>query len=84
MTYDFMQKRGLTNLLWAYSPGSEPKNQDEYFERYPGDDIVDVLGFDTYIGKTLKGTRRIFGSAFAGITTEAYVRLNMLLVFGKR
>ena len=48
MTYDFMQARGLTNLLWAYSPGTEPTTQEEYFERYPGDDIVDVLGFDTY------------------------------------
>ena len=59
MTYDFMQQRGLTNLLWAYSPGAEPRSQADYFERYPGrftmlhikDDIVDVLGFDTYQGR---------------------------------
>jgi len=50
MTYDFMQERGLNNLLWAYSPGSEPTSQETYFERYPGDDIVDVIGFDTYQG----------------------------------
>lgn len=50
MTYDFMQNRGLDNLLWAYSPGAEPTTPDEYFERYPGDDIMDVLGFDTYQG----------------------------------
>ena len=50
MTYDFMQSRGLDNLLWAYGPGAEPHTLDQYFERYPGDDIVDVLGFDTYQG----------------------------------
>ena len=55
MTYDFMQERGLTNLLWAYSPGAEPTTQAEYFERYPGDDIIDVLGFDTYQGKSREG-----------------------------
>lgn len=51
MTYDFMQQRGLTNLLWAYSPGAEPRTQEQYFERYPGDDIIDVVGFDTYQGR---------------------------------
>lgn len=55
MTYDYMQNRGLDNLLWAYSPGAEPTTLDEYFERYPGDDIVDVLGFDTYQGGNRDG-----------------------------
>lgn len=50
MTYDYMQSRGLDNLLWAYSPGAEPTTPETYLERYPGDDIVDVLGFDTYQG----------------------------------
>ncbi|MBP5322336.1 MAG: beta-mannosidase [Bacteroidaceae bacterium] len=59
MTFDFMQKRGLTNLLWAYSPGSEPKNQEEFFERYPGDDIMDVLGFDTYQSNSREGYLRV-------------------------
>lgn len=48
MTYDHLQAKGIRHLLYAYSPGSEPNNTAEYLERYPGDDIVDVIGFDTY------------------------------------
>jgi beta-glucosidase len=40
-------KRNVHNLLYAFSP-SETKNQDEYLERYPGDEYVDILGFDCY------------------------------------
>lgn len=48
MTYDRMQEKGATQLLYAYSPGSEPKDTVDYLERYPGDDIVDLIGVDTY------------------------------------
>lgn len=48
MTYEFMQEKGLNHLLYAYSPGAEPNNTAEYLERYPGDDIIDLIGFDTY------------------------------------
>lgn len=48
MTYNFMQQRGVKNLLYAYSSGTEPNNTAEYLERYPGDDIIDLIGFDTY------------------------------------
>jgi mannan endo-1,4-beta-mannosidase len=40
-------ERGVRNLLYAYSTdvfGS----RDEYLARYPGDEYVDVLGFDDY------------------------------------
>lgn len=42
-------KKGVTNFLYAYSPNEfwNPKESD-YVERYPGDDWVDVMGFDTY------------------------------------
>ena len=48
MTHDRMHARGVKNLLYAYSPGSEPKDSTAYLERYPGDDIIDLVGFDTY------------------------------------
>ncbi len=48
LTYDALQAKGINQLLYAYSSGSEPNTAEEYVERYPGDDIIDLLGFDTY------------------------------------
>lgn len=49
-TAKHLKERGVHNLLYAYSSGSGLTNSAEYLERYPGDDIVDVLGFDEYQG----------------------------------
>ena len=40
-------KKGVTNFLYAYSPNEfqNPKESD-YLERYPGDQWVDVMGFE--------------------------------------
>ena len=35
----------LNNLIYAYSPGGDAA---DYMERYPGDELIDLLGFDTY------------------------------------
>lgn len=40
-------KRAVHNLLYAYSPSTFDSKED-YLERYPGDDYVDILGFDYY------------------------------------
>lgn len=43
--------KGVHNLLYAYSPnGSFSSNQAQYLATYPGDDWVDVLGYDYYNG----------------------------------
>ncbi|MFI3303337.1 MAG: glycosyl hydrolase [Rikenellaceae bacterium] len=34
------------NLIYAFTPGFE--SEEEYLESYPGDDYVDILGFDAY------------------------------------
>ena len=39
--------KGVHNLLYAYNT-DRFKTREEYMERYPGDDWVDVLGFDIY------------------------------------
>lgn len=41
-------ERGVHNLLYLYGPGSEASTLEEYGERYPGDEYVDMVGFDTY------------------------------------
>ncbi len=41
-------EKDVHNLLYLYGPGSEAATQEEYEERYPGDEYVDLVGFDTY------------------------------------
>lgn len=40
-------KNGLKNLLFAYS-SSTIESEAHYLARYPGDDYVDIMGFDDY------------------------------------
>ncbi|MCF2446334.1 glycoside hydrolase family 26 protein [Dyadobacter sp. CY345] len=48
LTIEYLQKtRKVNNLLIAYSTDNF-RNKEHYLERYPGDDLVDILGFDTY------------------------------------
>jgi len=49
-TVKHMVNRNVHNILYAYSSSGGFKNSQEYLERYPGDDIVDLLGFDEYQG----------------------------------
>ncbi|MBN1117217.1 MAG: hypothetical protein JXA77_08440 [Bacteroidales bacterium] len=45
---DYLKKdKGINNMLVCYSPDAF-SNKEEYLERYPGDDYVDILGFDDY------------------------------------
>ena len=49
MTVEYLRdKKNVHNLLYAYSP-SETKNEAEYLERYPGDEYVDIVGYDCYV-----------------------------------
>ncbi|WP_456285838.1 hypothetical protein M1D46_13835 [Microbacterium sp. JZ70] len=41
--------KGVHNLLYAFSPGGGfGGSAEQYLRTYPGDDFVDVLGYDTY------------------------------------
>lgn len=51
MTVDSLRVHGVDNALYAYSPGSEPQDTTQYLERYPGDELIDVVGFDTYYSR---------------------------------
>lgn len=48
LTYDRLTAKGADQLLWAYSPGTEPKDSADYLERYPGDGKIDLVGADVY------------------------------------
>ena len=48
MTYDyFVNKKQMKQLLWVYSPCGI-KTEEELAERYPGDEFVDVIGYERY------------------------------------
>ena len=40
--------KDVHNMLYVYGPGTESESVSEYGVRYPGDDYVDMVGFDTY------------------------------------
>ena len=48
MTDQRLRQNGVNNVLLAYSPGMEPNSVEEYLERYPGDELIDVIGTDIY------------------------------------
>ncbi|MGM9767124.1 MAG: glycoside hydrolase family 26 protein [Candidatus Cryptobacteroides sp.] len=49
MTFDYLSgERGLRNLIWSYSPGAGGVTGEIYMERWPGDDMVDMIGIDCY------------------------------------
>jgi len=48
MTVEYLRDtKNIHHLLYVISP-QEFSSETEYFERYPGDDYVDILGFDYY------------------------------------
>lgn len=52
ITYDYLVKeRGLTKLVWAYSP-SDAYLLSDAIPRYPGDEIIDIIGVDRYCNQT--------------------------------
>lgn len=64
MTTDRLKDKGVTNALYAYSPGTEMDgNEAKYLERYPGDDIIDVMGLDCYCSSPEADTVKIAGYA---------------------
>lgn len=48
MTFDYLTKtKGVHNLIYCYSM-ADVASKEAFMERYPGDDVVDVIGFDIY------------------------------------
>ena len=40
--------KGLNNLLIAFASDNNFNSREDYLKRYPGDDVVDILGLDDY------------------------------------
>lgn len=46
-TVDYLKSKKVNNLLYVYAT-DKFTTEEEYLSRYPGDDYVDILGFDLY------------------------------------
>ncbi|HEX7411160.1 MAG TPA: glycosyl hydrolase [Bacteroidales bacterium] len=42
------ETKNIHNLIFAFSTGGSFANVEEYSDRYPGDEYVDIVGFDLY------------------------------------
>jgi len=55
-TVDYLKnKRKLSNILYAFSPDRNFYSEEDFLERYPGDDYVDIVGTDIYYDFTPDG-----------------------------
>lgn len=48
-TFNYLTKtKQVHNLLFAFSPSDNFRNTSDFLERYPGNEYVDLIGFDIY------------------------------------
>lgn len=78
------QVKGVHNLLFVFSP-DRVKNKEQYFERYPGDEFVDVLGLDVYCwnGPNASQEYRNIAGTDLSIITDAAKERNKLATFSE-
>lgn len=61
-----MDEEGVDNVLYAYSP-DRTATMEDYMSRYPGDDLVDILGMDIYHFGGEQGTDEFRNSVANGL-----------------
>ncbi len=44
----YLEAKGVNNFLYVYSPNGPFSTADQYLDRYPGDEYVDIIAFDYY------------------------------------
>lgn len=64
----YMGKKGVHHALYSYSTDNFP-DEAEYLERYPGDDFVDILGFDTYHREASESNEKFVSNLDRMLTT---------------
>lgn len=74
-------KRKVRNLLFAFSPDRMFKTKEEYLERYPGDDYVDILGTDIYYDFTPYGDGLEWINKKLKLLTEIAAEKNKIAAF---
>lgn len=80
MTRERFEKAGATNVLFAFSPLAQADaSEAKYLERYPGDDLIDILGINLYCHAKEGDTM-----ALATFSQTLSNNLKMLTAVGKR
>ena len=82
LTHDRFDKKNVTNVLWAYSPNrywGADLSTELFSERYPGDELVDFIGWDQYCSAE-KGD----SIGFANFAAQLDSSLNVLCQFSKQ
>jgi mannan endo-1,4-beta-mannosidase len=72
-TVDYLQAKGVHNVLYAYSTDVFD-SEKTYFEFYPGDDYVDMLGFDDYHSVKSTATANVLQNRLAMVSRWASER----------
>ena len=54
-THQYLTQKGCDNLLYCFSVSGVTRTVDDYLERFPGTDYVDVLGTEVYRDNSLTG-----------------------------
>ncbi len=49
------EEKGIHQFLYAYSPNGPFADEEDYLSRYPGDDAIDIVGFDMYHDRPTAG-----------------------------
>lgn len=77
-----MDAEGVDNVLWAYSP-DRVRSVEQYMERYPGDEYVDILGSDVYHFNGQEGLEQYNTDAVRslGIAADEAQKRNKILAF---
>ncbi len=80
LTVNRLKERNVVNVLYAYSPGTEADGDEtKYMERYPGDDLIDLLGLDCYCSAPEADTTQI-----ANYVTKLDKNLTMVCKLAKQ
>ena len=73
-TVEYLRDRkGVRNALYAYSTDVFDSEAD-YLERYPGDDVIDMLGFDDYQSVKSRDTRPVLVNRLRMVAAMARAR----------
>jgi len=77
MTVSYLRDvKGVHNILYAFSPAGMT-TEAEFLSRYPGNDWVDVVGFDNYCGSDKSSIERYKKDVTAGLQVVTnYAKLN--------